>query len=80
MMMMIVVRFFEVNPEGKVPVIKVDGKWVADSDVITGILEERHPSPSLAPPPVVFSLESFKTKAPPDFVIAGWAAEIARRS
>ncbi|RVW49432.1 Glutathione S-transferase DHAR1, mitochondrial [Vitis vinifera] len=36
MMMMIIVRFFEVNPEGKVPVIKVDGKWVADSDVITG--------------------------------------------
>ncbi|WKA00843.1 hypothetical protein VitviT2T_019162 [Vitis vinifera] len=36
MMMMIVVRFFEVSPEGKVPVIKVDGKWVADSDVITG--------------------------------------------
>ena len=36
MMMMIVVRFFEVNPEGKVPVIKVDSKWVADSDVITG--------------------------------------------
>ena len=35
-MMMIIVRFFEVNPEGKVPVIKVDGKWVADSDVITG--------------------------------------------
>ncbi|KAH0979797.1 hypothetical protein GBA52_006974 [Prunus armeniaca] len=26
--------FTEVNPEGKVPVVKFDDKWVADSDVI----------------------------------------------
>ncbi|KAL6326811.1 hypothetical protein AAG906_010988 [Vitis piasezkii] len=32
--------FLEMNPEGKVPVIKVDDKWVPDSDVITGVLEE----------------------------------------
>ncbi|CBI33169.3 hypothetical protein VitviT2T_019161 [Vitis vinifera] len=43
--------FLEMNPEGKVPVIKVDDKWVPDSDVITGVLEEKHPSPPLAPPP-----------------------------
>ncbi|KAJ9684111.1 hypothetical protein PVL29_016553 [Vitis rotundifolia] len=43
--------FLELNPEGKVPVIKVDDKWVPDSDVITGVLEEKHPSPRLAPPP-----------------------------
>ena len=51
MTMMIIVRFLEMNPEGKVPVIKVDDKWVPDSDVITGVLEEKHPSPPLAPPP-----------------------------
>ena len=51
MTMTIIVRFLEMNPEGKVPVIKVDDKWVPDSDVITGVLEEKHPSPPLAPPP-----------------------------
>jgi glutathione S-transferase len=42
--------FLEANPEGKVPVIKDDGKWVADSDVITEILEQKFPEPSLAGP------------------------------
>ena len=46
-----VLRFLEVNPEGKVPVIKHEGKWVPDSDVITQILEEKHPEPSLITPP-----------------------------
>ena len=27
------------------------GKWVADSDVIVGILEEKYPEPSLITPP-----------------------------
>ena len=39
------------NPEGKVPVVKFDDKWVSDSDVLVGILEEKHPEPSLTPPP-----------------------------
>ncbi|KAG6402165.1 hypothetical protein SASPL_139040 [Salvia splendens] len=44
--------FLEVNPEGKVPLIRFgDGKWIADSDVIVGILEEKYPNPSLAAPP-----------------------------
>lgn len=43
-------RFLEVNPEGKVPVIKDEGKWVADSDVITQLLEEKFPEPSLKTP------------------------------
>ncbi|OVA03551.1 Glutathione S-transferase [Macleaya cordata] len=42
--------FLEANPEGKVPVLKVDGKWVPDSDVITQILEEKYPEPSLVTP------------------------------
>nr|AZL41271.1 dehydroascorbate reductase 2 [Datisca glomerata] len=42
--------FLEVNPEGKVPVVKFDDKWVSDSDVIVGILEEKYPDPSLATP------------------------------
>ncbi|KAB2627201.1 glutathione S-transferase DHAR2-like [Pyrus ussuriensis x Pyrus communis] len=31
------------NPEGKVPVVKFDDKWVANSDVIVGIIEEKYP-------------------------------------
>ncbi|KAI5659900.1 hypothetical protein M9H77_28693 [Catharanthus roseus] len=42
--------FLEVNPEGKVAVIKFDEKWIPDSDVIVGILEEKYPEPSLAAP------------------------------
>ncbi|KAE8683281.1 putative glutathione S-transferase DHAR4 [Hibiscus syriacus] len=43
--------FLEISPEGKVPVVKFDDKWVADSDVIAGILEEKFPEPSLKTPP-----------------------------
>lgn len=39
------------NPEGKVPVLKFDDKWVSDSDVIVGILEEKYPEPPLVTPP-----------------------------
>lgn len=49
-------RFSEVNPEGKVPLIKFDDKWIADSDVIVGIIEEKYPNPPLAPPPEVSSV------------------------
>lgn len=42
----------DVNPKGTVPVIKIgDDKWVSDSDVIVGILEEKYPSPPLITPP-----------------------------
>lgn len=44
-------RFLEISPEGKVPVINFDGKWVADSDLITQTLEEKYPSPPLVTPP-----------------------------
>lgn len=44
-------RFLKVSPEGKVPVVKFDDKWVPDSDVIVGILEEKYPEPSLVTPP-----------------------------
>ncbi|KAL6001626.1 putative glutathione S-transferase dhar2, chloroplastic [Asimina triloba] len=43
--------FLKVSPEGKVPVIKLDEKWVADSDVITQALEEKYPEPPLAVSP-----------------------------
>eukprot|EP00850_Spirogloea_muscicola_P011153 SM000068S20585 [mRNA] locus=s68:345639:347549:- [translate_table: standard] len=39
--------FLEANPEGKVPVIKHEGKWVADSDVIAEILDKMTPDPPL---------------------------------
>ncbi|KAK3422426.1 hypothetical protein EUGRSUZ_G02889 [Eucalyptus grandis] len=47
----------EVNPEGK-PLIKIDDKWIADSDVIVGILEEKYPEPPLTPPPEFASVGS----------------------
>ncbi|OWM70103.1 glutathione S-transferase DHAR2 [Punica granatum] len=50
--------FVDVNPEGKVPLIKIDDKWVSDSDVIVGILEEKYPEPSLATPPEFTSVGS----------------------
>ncbi|TQE06059.1 hypothetical protein C1H46_008369 [Malus baccata] len=43
--------FTEVNPEGKVPVVKFDDKWVADFDVMVGIIEEKYAEPSLKTPP-----------------------------
>lgn len=44
-------RFLKINPDGKVPVIKLDEKWIADSDVIAQILEEKYPEPPLGTPP-----------------------------
>ncbi|XP_050374522.1 glutathione S-transferase DHAR3, chloroplastic [Argentina anserina] len=41
----------KINPEGKVPVVKLDDKWIADSDVITQILEDKYPEPPLTTPP-----------------------------
>ncbi|KAJ7515749.1 hypothetical protein O6H91_22G026000 [Diphasiastrum complanatum] len=57
--------FLEANPEGKVPVIKDDGKWVADSDVITALLEEKYPEPTLVTSPDNASIGS---KIFPSFV------------
>ncbi|KAG1358711.1 putative glutathione S-transferase DHAR2, chloroplastic [Cocos nucifera] len=42
--------FLEISPEGKVPVVKPDEKWVADSDIITQSFEEKYPDPPLATP------------------------------
>ena len=52
-------RFLDVNPEGKVPVVKFDGKWVSDSDVIVGILEEKYPETPLTTPPEFASVYAF---------------------
>lgn len=49
-------RFLEVNPDGKVPLIKFDDKWISDSDVIVGLIEEKFPEPSLSPPPELASV------------------------
>ncbi|KAI8007134.1 Glutathione S-transferase DHAR2 [Camellia lanceoleosa] len=57
--------FLEVNPEGKVPVIKFDDKWIADSDVVVGIIEEKYPNRPLSPPPQFASVGS---KIFPSFV------------
>ncbi|CAA7042651.1 unnamed protein product [Microthlaspi erraticum] len=50
--------FLDISPEGKVPVMKLDGKWVADSDAIVGILEDKYPEPSLKTPPEFASVGS----------------------
>ncbi|KMS99300.1 hypothetical protein BVRB_2g046040 [Beta vulgaris subsp. vulgaris] len=50
--------FLEANPEGKVPVIKLDEKWVSDSDVIVGLLEEKYPDPPLSSNPEFASVGS----------------------
>lgn len=44
-------RFLKLSPEGKVPVIKLEDKWVPDSDVIAQSLEEKFPDPPLGTPP-----------------------------
>ncbi|CAM0913560.1 unnamed protein product [Alopecurus aequalis] len=49
---------FKINPEGKVPIVKLEDNWVADSDVITQVLEEKYPQPSLATPPEKASIGS----------------------
>uniref|UniRef100_A0A3Q7ISE3 Dehydroascorbate reductase n=1 Tax=Solanum lycopersicum TaxID=4081 RepID=A0A3Q7ISE3_SOLLC len=43
--------FLKISPEGKVPLIKLDEKWVPDSDVISQALEEKFPKPPLTTPP-----------------------------
>ncbi|KAM7499230.1 hypothetical protein LguiA_023644 [Lonicera macranthoides] len=57
--------FLEVNREGKVPVIKWEEKWVSDSDVIVGLIEEKYPLPPLSTPPQFTSVGS---KIFPSFV------------
>lgn len=78
--------FLDVNPEGKVPVLKHEGKWVPDSDVIARILEEKYPEPPLAAPQEkaavgsdVFPafLKFLKSKDPADGSEAGLVAELA---
>ncbi|KAK1410639.1 hypothetical protein QVD17_37176 [Tagetes erecta] len=50
--------FLSISPEGKVPVAKLDDKWIADSDVITKSVEEKFPEPSLVTPPEKASVGS----------------------
>lgn len=50
--------FLKISPEGKVPVVKLDENWVADSDIITQSIEEKYPDPPLATPPEKASIGS----------------------
>ncbi|KFK44110.1 hypothetical protein AALP_AA1G217000 [Arabis alpina] len=50
--------FLDISPQGTVPVAKIDNKWVSDSDIIVGILEEKYPEPSLKTPPQFASVGS----------------------
>jgi glutathione S-transferase len=57
--------FLEAFPDGKVPAIKFDDKWIADSDVIVGLIEEKYPNPPLVTPSEFASVGS---KILPTFV------------
>ncbi|XP_038691049.1 glutathione S-transferase DHAR3, chloroplastic-like [Tripterygium wilfordii] len=50
--------FLQISPEGKVPVAKLDEKWIPDSDVITQLLEEKFPEPPVGTPPEKASIGS----------------------
>ncbi|XP_010477175.1 PREDICTED: glutathione S-transferase DHAR1, mitochondrial [Camelina sativa] len=50
--------FLDISPQGKVPVLKIDDKWVADSDVIADLLDEKYPDPPLKTPPAFASVGS----------------------
>ncbi|KAL0699712.1 hypothetical protein Bca4012_055834 [Brassica carinata] len=50
--------FLDINPQGKVPVLKIDDKWVPDSDIIVTILDDKYPDPSLKTPPQFASVSS----------------------
>ncbi|GKV28524.1 hypothetical protein SLEP1_g37564 [Rubroshorea leprosula] len=63
--------FLEISPEGKVPVVKFDDKWVPDSDVIVGILEEKYPEPSLVTPPELAPVEVLYELLPTDYFVLG---------
>ncbi|KAL6011228.1 hypothetical protein ACLOJK_001673 [Asimina triloba] len=49
--------FLDISPEGKVPVIRWGDKWLPDSDVITQLIEEKYPEPSLVTPPEFASVK-----------------------
>ena len=42
-------EFMRRNPAGKVPVVKMDGRTMAESAAICEYIEERHPTPPLMP-------------------------------
>uniref|UniRef100_M4E476 GST N-terminal domain-containing protein n=2 Tax=Brassica TaxID=3705 RepID=M4E476_BRACM len=50
--------FLKISPEGKVPLVKFNEKWVLDSNVITQSLEEKYPEPPLTTPPEKASVGS----------------------
>ncbi|XP_062150762.1 glutathione S-transferase DHAR3, chloroplastic [Alnus glutinosa] len=50
--------FLKINPAGKVPALKLDEKWIPDSDVISQALEEKYPVPPLGTPPEKASVGS----------------------
>ena len=41
--------FLRRNPAGKVPVVKMDGRTMAESSAICEYIEEKHPEPALLP-------------------------------
>ncbi|CAN8312589.1 unnamed protein product [Cochlearia groenlandica] len=50
--------FLAINPQGKVPVLKIKEKWISDSDIIVNVLEQNYPDPSLKTPQKFTSIGS----------------------
>jgi glutathione S-transferase len=46
-------RFLKISPEGRVPLIKLNGKYIPDSDVIVEALEKEVPCPPLSTCPKI---------------------------
>ncbi|MCL7036363.1 hypothetical protein MKW94_022775 [Papaver nudicaule] len=51
-------KFLEAFPEGTLPVVNFDGKWVSDPEVITQALDEKYLDSSLITPPEFASVGS----------------------
>ncbi|KAG0624663.1 hypothetical protein M758_3G265400 [Ceratodon purpureus] len=45
--------FLKISPEGRVPLIKINGKYIPDSDVIVEVLEKEFPCPPLSTDPKI---------------------------
>ena len=56
--------FLRRNPAAKVPVLRLDGMLMAESNAICEYLEESHPTPALLPLRLIVAVPPFQTIVP----------------